>query len=130
MSLHYRGAQIEDAVIKKRFDEIAHPYQVGGQIAIIAGKKVFEIRPVKEGRKGKIVADLFLRERLSNKDKNILPIYIGDDQTDEDAFKEINDKEGITIRVGKDENSFAYYYVNDTNEVAKFLEMILSLKKG
>ena len=130
LSFHYRGAHIEEVVVKDMFGKILTPYQAKGEIAVAAGKKVFEIRPIKEGRKGKIAAGLLLRERLTSKDQDILPIYIGDDETDEDAFKGINDKKGITVRVGEDQKSQAHYYVNNTDEVAKFLETITSLKKG
>ena len=130
LSLHYRMVHVEDAVIKSMFDKVINPYQAKGEITIMAGKKVFEVRPAKGGRKGKIVMGLFLRERLATNDMNIIPIYIGDDVTDEDAFKEMVNKKGVTIRVGKNDASLAHYYVNDAEEVTKLLEMILKLKKG
>jgi len=130
LSLHYRMAHVEDAVIKSMFDKALNPYQAKGEIAIMAGKKVFEIRPSRIGRKGKIVASLFVKERLATNLANILPIYIGDDETDEDAFKEMVHRKGVAIRVGEDNASLAHYYLNDTEEVTKLLEMILNLKKG
>jgi alpha,alpha-trehalase len=130
LSLHYRMAHVEDAVIKSMFDKVLSPYQSKGEIAIVAGKKVFEIRPPKIGRKGKIAANLLVRERLAANYANILPIYIGDDETDEDAFKEMVHRKGVAIRVGEDNTSLAHYYLNDTEEVTKLLEMILELKKG
>lgn len=130
LSLHYRMVHVEDAVIKSMFIKALNPYQALGEIAIMAGKKVLEVRPAKEGRKGKAVIGIFLRERLSTNDTNIIPIYIGDDETDEDAFKETNNKNGMTIRVGESRETAAHYYVNDTEEIVKLLEMILKMKKG
>ena len=52
-----------------------------------------------------------------------LPIYIGDDLTDEDAFARLKDK-GLTIVVGKSKESKAQYYLNDTTEVVEFLRQI------
>lgn len=130
LSLHYRMVHVEDAVIKSMFDEVLNPYQDKREIAVVAGKKVFEVRPAKEGRKSKIATNLLVRERLASNFANILPIYIGDDETDEDAFKEMINKNGVTIRVGEDNASLAHYYLNNTEEVTKLLEMILNLKKG
>ena len=46
-------------------------------------------------------------------------IYIGDDGTDETAFRALDDQ--ITIRVGKPQGSAAKYYVRDPGEVIRFL---------
>ena len=48
--------------------------------------QVFEVRPVIDWNKGKAVE--FLLESLGlNESDDVLPIYVGDDRTDEDAFK-------------------------------------------
>jgi len=83
------------------------------------GKMVFEIRPQSTANKGTAVLEL-----LNQIDRDeILPLYIGDDQTDEDAFKVLK-KRGITIFVGLSGNSSAQYYVNDPFEVYQFLKMV------
>jgi trehalose-phosphatase len=48
-----------------------------------------------------------------------LPIYIGDDTTDEDAFGAI--PEGITIRVGDPAQTEAQYLLPDVTAVGGFL---------
>jgi len=83
------------------------------------GKMVFEIRPQSTANKGTAVLEL-----LNQIDRDeILPLYIGDDQTDEDAFKVLK-RRGITIFVGLSGNSSAQYYVNDPFEVYQFLKMV------
>jgi trehalose 6-phosphate phosphatase len=53
---------------------------------LIAAMQVLEVRPVIDWNKGKAVE--FLLDSLGLADSgNVLPIYIGDDRTDEDAFK-------------------------------------------
>lgn len=50
------------------------------------GKKVVEIRPSIEWNKGDAL--VYLLETLGfSKSDDVLPFYIGDDKTDEDAFK-------------------------------------------
>lgn len=83
------------------------------------GKMVFEIRPKSTVNKGTAVLELL--DQASRDEA--LPLYIGDDQTDEDAFKALK-KMGITIFVGLSGNSSAQYYVKDPFEVHRFLKII------
>ena len=57
------------------------------------GKKVYELLPDIDWNKGK--AMLWLLETLGLQGRNALPIYIGDDRTDEDAFRAL-EKRGIS----------------------------------
>jgi len=85
------------------------------------GKMVFEVWPRCPPNKGTAILDL-----LGKADQNgVLPIYIGDDQTDEDAFRILRRK-GITIFVGipRPTISSARYYVKDPSEVHGFLKKI------
>ena len=50
------------------------------------GKKVMEIRPSIKWNKGDAV-EYLLNTLGFAKSSDVLPLYIGDDQTDEDAFK-------------------------------------------
>lgn len=84
------------------------------------GKYVFEVRPKSTVNKGTVVLDL-----LSKANQNgMVPVYIGDDRTDEDVFRAL--KRGVTIFVGMPEPvAFsARYYVKDPSEVYEFLKMI------
>jgi trehalose-phosphatase len=54
-----------------------------------------------------------------------VPLYIGDDVTDEDAFTAIGEK-GVTIRVDVNEReSAAQYILTDILEVQQFLEQLI-----
>jgi len=131
VSLHYRKAPAKDAArIKKIFLETVRPYLKAETVRIMAGKKIWEIRPPSGWDKGGVVTWLLGRETRRLKDASaVLPVYIGDDVTDEDAFKALR-RNGITIRVGSLKSSAASFYLNDIDEVRSFLERIARLKKG
>jgi trehalose-phosphatase len=94
------------------------------QISIMQGKKVIEIMPPHAMNKGQATR-LLLRAWGRNK---YLPIFIGDDRTDEAAFEVLRDR-GLTVRVGEEGNgSKAEYLVQDIGEVRLFLELILYLR--
>lgn len=77
---------------------------------------VFEIRPGVDFHKGKAVSEI-----LKGSSRNLLPVYIGDDQTDEDAFREVKGR-GITVFVGPGWlTSEAEYYLQAPTEVHNFL---------
>ena len=84
------------------------------------GKKVFEIRPNTKVNKGAAILELLGQINPGR----VLPIYIGDDQTDEDAFRALKGRERITISVGWRDHSSAQYYVKDPSEVHQFLKII------
>ncbi|KAK6130707.1 hypothetical protein DH2020_035561 [Rehmannia glutinosa] len=79
------GAKVEN----NKFCLSVHYHQVKSvikdyqQLRLNQGRKVLEIRPTIKWDKGNALE--FLLESLESED--VLPIYIGDDRTDEDAFR-------------------------------------------
>jgi len=128
LSIHYRLVDKKDMPCFERiFSEVTNPYAVRDKIKINSGKKVYEIKPPVQWDKGKVVLWLMARQQFVSGKNKVLPIYIGDDVTDEDAFK-ILKRKGLTIFVGEPENSAADYYLKDAEEVTRFLHLILNLK--
>ena len=129
LSVHYRLAERDQIPqVKTILHEATILYTVRDKIRIKLGKKVFEIRPAADWDKGKVVLWLLARWKFSVRDKDIMPIYIGDDRTDEDAFKVIK-KKGLTIFVGEQASSEAQYYLKSTEEVTEFLRLISDFKR-
>jgi alpha,alpha-trehalase len=88
-------------------------------LRVTTGKKIFEFRPDFDWDKGHAL--LWLQRELGLDRPDVTPLYLGDDTTDEDAFRVIR-KQGIGIVVGRDgEDSHARYALEDTDEVAAFL---------
>ena len=64
---------------------------------------------------------------LSTMPQNVMPVYIGDDTTDEDAFAAIG-QNGFTVVVGNSHRSAAQNSPRNTDEVFKLLEKMFLLR--
>ncbi len=127
LSLHYRLAEKKQiSQIKTIFHEVVILPLVKNKIRIKCGKMVLEVRPPVDWDKGKVVLWLLARQAFVSKAAQVMPIYIGDDITDEDAFKALN-KKGLAIFVGEPQKSYAQYYLKDPNEVVDFLKRISTM---
>ncbi len=92
------------------------------------GKKVFEIRPDIDWDKGRAVLWLLQATGLDGED--VVPIYIGDDITDEDAFHALHARgNGLPIIVLDDpRETEAEYVLRGIDEVNWFLERLVELR--
>ena len=88
-----------------------------------AGKKVLEIRPPLAWDKGKAALWLLRKQELAYGRGNVVPVYIGDDSTDEDAFEALKGR-GVTVFVGPPRLSAAQYYLKQTQEVTELMKRI------
>uniref|UniRef100_A0A0E0LNN0 Trehalose 6-phosphate phosphatase n=1 Tax=Oryza punctata TaxID=4537 RepID=A0A0E0LNN0_ORYPU len=94
-------------------------------------KLVLEIRPVIDWDKGSALQ--FLLKSLGYEGRNdVFPIYIGDDRTDEDAFKVLrNMGQGIGILVTKvPKETTASYTLREPSEVKEFLRKLVKIKSN
>jgi trehalose 6-phosphate phosphatase len=124
VSLHFRSVKEENiALVKKVFHAVADEFAEKKLLSVIKGKKVLELAPDVSWNKGS--AALWILRQLKDK---CLPIYIGDDRTDETAFRALN-KKGITIRVGRSKKTDAEYYLKGHWEVTRLLKEILEYAK-
>jgi len=115
----------EEEKVRGAFEKITGPLHVTGSIRVTRGKKVYEIRPPVDWDKGKAIAWLIAKFRESGGRGGALPIYLGDDLTDEDGFKVIEKNYGISVLVGGDSSqSVARYFLKSPQEVAEFLKML------
>jgi len=128
LSVHYRLVE-EDKTeeVKNTFQRIAGGAQVLGKIRITSGKKVYEVRPAVAWDKGKAIKLLMKRYSKGGRKSGLLPIYLGDDLTDEDGFRVIeNYGKGLSVFVGeKGQHSAARYFLKSPVEVAAFLGILL-----
>ncbi|XP_010539763.1 PREDICTED: probable trehalose-phosphate phosphatase F [Tarenaya hassleriana] len=127
-SVHYRNVEEKDwSTIAQLVHDLLKQYP---RLRLTHGRKVLEVRPVIDWNKGKAVEFLLESLGLSNNDE-VLPIYIGDDKTDEDAFKVLREGRcgfGILVSTAPKESN-AFYSVRDPSEVKKFLKTLVKWAK-
>lgn len=120
IAIHYREvaegevSAIEDAVdvIAARHDELRKG----------RGKKVIELQPRIDWDKGRAVEWLRANTGLGRSDA--MPVYLGDDLTDEDAFGALSE-EGLLIAVRGDRRpTLADYALTDTDDVCRFIDWL------
>lgn len=115
IAVHYR--MVDPALARERcaalhdFVEAKAP-----ALRVLRGKMIDELLPRGIGGKGTAIRTL-LREAA---DPQAVPVYFGDDTTDEDAFQQIRD-DGIGVLVGSARPSWARYRVDSPSEVRRVL---------
>jgi trehalose 6-phosphate phosphatase len=100
------------------------------KLRVTQGRMVFEVRPTIKWDKGKALE--FLLESLGYADcADVLPVYIGDDRTDEDAFKALRRRgQGIGILVSKHpKETSASFSLQEPAEVMEFLLRLVEWKQ-
>jgi alpha,alpha-trehalase len=122
-SVHYRMVGSGDVGrLENIVKAVTEPYARAGEVRVTRGKKVLEIKPAVEWDKGKAV--LWIIDALDPKGK-LTPVYLGDDRTDEDAFRALGGK-GITVLVSRrQKKSHAEFFLKSTEEVKDFLRMLV-----
>lgn len=121
-TLHFRMACKEDKrLVRRIFHSIISERFAGYTFRVIKGKQVLELAPDIMWDKGR--AALFILQKLN---RNNLPVYVGDDFTDEMAFMALK-KRGITIRIGRSQKTEAEYYLKGQYEILKFLKTIYGI---
>jgi trehalose-phosphatase len=117
IAIHYRRARPENVEgVETIVDEIAEKHP---ELRKSYGKKIFELQPQIDWHKGKALFSLLGTLKLDEED--VLPFYIGDDVTDEDAFRALRGRGiGIVVRDQPYETA-AVYSLKNPDEVCEFL---------
>jgi alpha,alpha-trehalase len=127
VAVHYRNVAPEDVkTIEQIVDGVLEKHT---SLRKGHGKKVFELQPDAAWDKGRAV--LWLMDRLDLDSDQFQPIYIGDDVTDENAFRVLQGRgAGILVQDGDVRQTHAEYVLNTTAEVRLFLEKLSAAIHG
>jgi trehalose 6-phosphate phosphatase len=133
VAVHYRNAE------RDRVGEVAAAVRSAGQrtaLRVTTGREVIELRPNVDWDKGKTlqwVLDYIEDDKGSTGHEGhgasspLLPIYLGDDITDEDAFDAVHD-DGLAILVRHNDDgdraTAAGYALDDPDRVREFTERL------
>lgn len=127
VAVHYRlVSEKEKSRVKEVVSLILDEHRE--DLKVTPGKMVYELQPKLDWDKGKAV--LYLLETLELDRDDVVPIYLGDDHTDEHAFEALEDK-GLGIFVGYPEDpevegrdTSADNLLNTVEEVEQFLNTL------
>ena len=125
IAVHYRRAEAgKTQEVEEAVDQVK---EENAGLRKSSGKKIFELQPDIDWNKGKAL--LWLLEQLGLDGPGVLPFYLGDDITDEDAFRVLKDR-GIGIAVQeKPAPTAARYLLRNPEEVEKFLTALIACTK-
>ena len=122
IAAHYRNVSESDVPkVERAMSAMAARHR---ELRKMDGKKVYELLPDIDWDKGKAV--LWLLEILGLERAKVRPIYIGDDRTDEDAFRVLGQC-GVGILVSEQPRpTSASYSLKDPTEVERFLRELVA----
>lgn len=127
IAVHHRQVAAADAPrLRAIVDEVlaGHPRLRRG-----LGRKVIELQPDLPWGKG--AAFGWLAARLGLEGPDVLPLYLGDDLTDEDVFRALAGRGiGIAVRGAADRPTAADYALADPEEVRWFLDLLPGLSRA
>ena len=124
LSIHYRR------VDRDRVDEVRDRVRAAAgeheTLRVTEGKELLEVRPAVDWHKGRAVE--FLLDQIDPPQGSPV-LYIGDDRTDEDAFRALRARsgihgEGVAVGDPPPSDTAATAYVRTPGEVAKLLEAL------
>ncbi len=127
VAAHYRLVLEEQRPeVGRVVEEVLAEYP--GELKVTPGKMVYEVQPNVDWDKGKAV--LYLLEALDLDRDDVVPLYLGDDVTDEHAFEALETR-GVGVFVGSADDpevggrtTAADYVLRTVEEVEEFLRAL------
>jgi trehalose-phosphatase len=122
LSVHWRLVpSAQRRAFRRRTRGVLAPWTARGAVRVAEGKRVVEVRPPAAWHKGSAVAWLLRHPR----GRAGTVMYLGDDRTDEDAFRSVNRLGGISVFVGPHPGgSAARWWLRNPREVSELLRRL------
>jgi alpha,alpha-trehalase len=126
VAVHSR--QVDDHLLPRLDEIVGRVADAFDGLRRTGGKRILELRPAVDWDKGRAV--WFLLEQAGLGRDEVVPIYIGDDDTDEDAFVALA-ADGVGIIVSEvDRPTAATLRLRDPDEVRAFLRALAAALGG
>lgn len=128
IAVHFRMA--DPAAVPAIEQAVERARALSANLRVTGGKKIFELRPDVDWDKGAALEVLMAVPELGG--RSALPLYIGDDLTDEDGFRAVNARNGIAIAVMGEEDrpTIADFALEDPHQVGRFLGFLAAAVEG
>lgn len=128
LSVHYRATPeplasgVDDVVAAA-----SESFVESGQLRLTRGKMVVEVRPAIAWDKGKAIEEIHRHSRESGNRGDVpFPVYFGDDRTDEDGFRAVQEMGGLAVFVGEPrQGTVALHQLDSPDEVSETMGLIL-----
>lgn len=114
IALHYRQAPDLGECCRQFMQELAH--ETDDAYRLLEGKMVIEMTP-RRYDKGTGIARVLEAAPFHGR----TPVYVGDDVTDEDGFRVVNERAGVSIRVGHASRTEARFTLDSVAAVRAWL---------
>jgi trehalose-phosphatase len=127
IAVHFR--RVKEADINRVTTMVNAVQKTHPTLRQTGGKKVYELRPNLDWHKG--TALFWLLEVMGLDRQEVMPLYIGDDVTDEDAFRAVRDHGvGIIVTESLARQTAARYVLPSTKAVQTFLADLVATHQG
>jgi trehalose 6-phosphate phosphatase len=117
VALHYRRAPHLETACREFIADVMR--ELGPEFRLIDGKMVLEIAP-RSHHKGEAIREMLQHPPFQGR----RPVFVGDDVTDEDGFRIVNDLDGLSIRVGQGNTTAARFSLDDVSDVHDWLRAV------
>jgi trehalose 6-phosphate phosphatase len=117
LALHFRQSPARRAECRRAVDRALA--DGSGALHVLEGKMVYEIKPA-EIDKGKAIAAFLSEPPFAGR----VPVFAGDDITDEDGFAMVNRLGGVSIRVGDGAATRAGWRAASVDEFLDWLDRL------
>ena len=115
---HFRSADDKGAArARDQVLTVAQPHIDGGRLRLLQGASVLELLPNTPWNKGHAVD--WIRQRVRAEHPDVTCVYVGDDVTDEDAFRTLQNR-GLSI-AASDRVRGADYRIEGPDDVGRLL---------
>jgi alpha,alpha-trehalase len=117
IAVHHR--QTPEAYVPRLEALVRETADRHAQLRMTGGKCIFELRPNTPWDKGRALR--WILDQVAPETDGTIPVYLGDDETDEDALRVVRERGlGVVVASG-DRPTAAHHRLHDPSEVAGFL---------